>query len=84
MTITATQNLILATLSDFGSALLIILGAVIGVAVAYLIYSFGWSLITGKTGFFTSLFPTLDHKIYKPYKGYNRFRSKEWNMSHTA
>lgn len=84
MTITDTQNLILSILSQYGSALLIICGAVIGIFVAYCVYSFGWSLITGRTGFFTSLFPTLDHKIYKPWKGYNRFRSREWNMQHTA
>jgi len=25
----------------------------------------------------------LDRATYKPYKGYNRFRSRKWNMEHT-
>jgi hypothetical protein len=26
----------------------------------------------------------LDRMTYKPYKGYNRWRSRKWNMEHTA
>ncbi len=26
----------------------------------------------------------LDHKLYLPYKGYNRWRSRQWNIEHTA
>jgi len=25
-----------------------------------------------------------DHMTYKPYAGYNRLRSRRWNMEHTA
>lgn len=25
----------------------------------------------------------LDRKMYLPYKGYNRLRSKKWNLEHT-
>jgi len=84
MTYSDTTNLILSKISDYGTQLVLILTAVIGIGLAYLIFSFGWSLVTGKSGMFTSMFPRLDRAIYKPYKGYNRFRSREWNLTHTA
>lgn len=42
MTATAIQNLITTTLTDFGSTVIVVLTAVIGVSVAYLAFKFGW------------------------------------------
>jgi len=49
MTATATQGLITTALSDYGTALLAILGAVIGIGVAYLVFRFGWKKVKGST-----------------------------------
>lgn len=42
MTNTATQELILSKLSEYGTLVAIILGAVILVGLAYLVFRFGW------------------------------------------
>lgn len=47
MTASATQALAIATLSTFGGAVLVILTAVIGVGVAYLVFRFGWRKVKG-------------------------------------
>jgi len=47
MTASATQALVLDTLSDFGVAVLAIIGAVIGIGLAYLIFKFGWRKVKG-------------------------------------
>jgi hypothetical protein len=77
MNLTAIQNLMISTLNDFGDYVLIILSSVIGIAIAYYLFNFAWHLIQGTT--FTG-WAWLDRHTYKPWKGYNRFRSKKWNM----
>ncbi len=47
MNATVIQNLITTTLSTFGSSALVILTAVIGVGVAFLIFRFGWRKVKG-------------------------------------
>jgi len=42
---TQTQDVILNTLSDYGVAVLAILGAVLAVGLAYLVFKFGWSQV---------------------------------------
>jgi len=42
-------TLITGTLTDYGSALVTILGAVIGIGVAYLVFRFGWRKVKGST-----------------------------------
>lgn len=61
----------------FSNALYIICSSVLGIAVAYLLYKFSWKLIKGVS--FTSN-PWIDRMTYKPYKGYNRFHSRKWNL----
>lgn len=75
---TATQNLITNALADFGAAILIIFAAVIVVSVGVLVYNYGWRMFTDQSiqlgGYYLRK---------KPYKNYNRFRSKAWNMKNT-
>jgi len=47
MTASAIQTLITDTLSDFGDSALVVLGAVIGIAVAYFLYKWGKARIFG-------------------------------------
>jgi len=50
MNISDTQTLITTALSDLGSAVLVILGAFITLAVAYLVFKFGWSKVGHSVG----------------------------------
>jgi len=86
MELTAIQSLMTSTLSDFGNEVLIVLTAVIGVAIAYFLFKFAWSQIITSTGTTSNLgkrWAWFDRMTYKPYKGYNRLRSRKWNMEHT-
>jgi len=47
MTASATQALVTSTLADFGGAVLVILTAVIGIGLAYLVFRFGWRKVKG-------------------------------------
>ncbi len=47
MTASSTEALVTTTLSTFGSSALVILTAVIGVGVAFLIFRFGWRKVKG-------------------------------------
>jgi len=47
MTASSTEALVTSTLSDFGASVLVILTAVIGIGVAYLIFRFGWRKVKG-------------------------------------
>jgi uncharacterized membrane-anchored protein YhcB (DUF1043 family) len=42
-------TLVTTTLTTYGTALVTILGAVIGIGVAYLIFRFGWRKVKGST-----------------------------------
>ncbi len=76
MTAIAIQSLIITYLGYFTASVLVILTAVIGVGVAYLIFRFGWKRVITDQSLMIS-----DIYIRKlPFRGYNRFRSKEWNM----
>lgn len=85
MTATSITQLLLTSITAFGSKALIILSAVIGLSVAFLIVRWGFfgSAGAGTTSRFSHLFPWIDHLTYKPYKGYNRLHSRKWNMTHT-
>jgi len=79
-------TLIIDTLATYGTNLVIILSAVVGVGVAYLVFCFGLNAVwhaDGTTNWLGSHWSAYDHLTYKPYKNYNRFRSRKWNMSHT-
>ncbi len=47
MTAAAAESLVTGTLTTFGTSVLAILTAVIGVGVAYLIFRFGWRKVKG-------------------------------------
>lgn len=47
MTASATQAIVLSTLTDFGTSVVAIIGAVIGVGLAYLVFRFGWRKVKG-------------------------------------
>ena len=82
MNISIITTLITDTLTSFALALVSILGAGIGIGVAYLVFRKGWLIIQGRT--WQTFSPFLDRLTYKPYKNYNRFRSRSWNVEHTA
>lgn len=76
MTNIDTLNLILATLATFGACVLAILTAVIAVALAYLVFMFGWSQVINDQ----SLMLGGYYLRKTPVAGYNRWRSQKWNM----
>lgn len=47
MTASATQALVTDTLTDFGASVLVIITAVIGIGLAYLVFRFGWRKVKG-------------------------------------
>jgi len=47
MTASATQALVTSTVTDYGSAAFVILTAVIGIALGYLVFKFGWRKTRG-------------------------------------
>jgi len=47
MNATATQALITDGLTTFGSSVLVIIGAVLVIGIAYLVFRFGWRKIKG-------------------------------------
>jgi len=74
-----TTSLILTGVATYGISLLAILAICIVIGVGMLIYKVGKDLVyKGAFG------ATFDHYWKLPYKGYNRFRSRKWNMEHTS
>lgn len=47
MDIADTQALITTGFTDFGASVLVILGAVIAIGLAYLVFKFGWRKVKG-------------------------------------
>jgi flagellar biogenesis protein FliO len=47
MTAAATQALITSSITEIGGSMLVILGAVLGIGVAYLVFKFGWKKAKG-------------------------------------
>jgi len=47
MDATSTKLLILGATSDFGIAMLAVLGAVLGIGVGFLVYKIGWRKVKG-------------------------------------
>jgi len=79
------QNLILAQLGDLGTALFVILVTGSGISLAYLIFRFGVNAIwhsDGTSNWLGTKWSAWDKLTYSPWKGYNRLRSRRWNMEH--
>jgi hypothetical protein len=47
MSVASTTSLITGAFTDFGGAVLVILGAVLTIGVAYLVFKFGWRKVRG-------------------------------------
>jgi len=47
MTAAATQDLITDGLTTFGGSVLVIIGAVLTIGIAYLVFRFGWRKVKG-------------------------------------
>jgi len=62
-------TLITDTISTFGTSLVTILGAVIGVGVAYLVFRFGWKKVKGSTsdGIFNRAQSHFGYKLDRKY-----------------
>jgi len=71
------QAVILNALQDFGSSLVFILGAFLVIALGVLIVRVGWGWLHDKS---YSIGGYYLHNL--PYKGYKRWRSKQWNAEH--
>jgi len=77
MSTTDTLTLITSTLSEYGSAILVILGVFLGFGIAYLVFRVGYGWLMDNS---YSIGGYYLHNL--PYKGYHRFRSRSWNMEH--
>lgn len=86
MSATAVKNLIISHTVDFGLALLAIVGACLVIGIGVLIFRNGWQLIQGVTMPDVARigWSNVDKFFYKPWRGYKRYRSRAWNMEHTA
>jgi len=78
-------DILMVQIGIFSLSLLAILGVVIVVGVGYLVFDFFYkTIIQGRTSKISSKIMFLDHVPFvKPYKSYNRLRSKDWNINHT-
>jgi hypothetical protein len=86
MTAIAITSLIISTINTFSSSALTIVTAVIAVGLAFLLFRWGKNLVwhaDGTTNWLGRHSTTWDKLTYKPYKGYNRFRSRSWNIKNT-
>jgi len=73
--------LVLGAATDFGYAALVILGSVIILSGGFLVFRWGWKTVLRMAGD-QSLEIGGYYLRNLPYKGYNRWRSKKWNMEH--
>lgn len=69
-------TLIENTATAFGIAVLAIIATTIAIGVAYLLFTVGWNRLINDKSLMIGGFYLRN----VPYKGYNRFRSKSWNM----
>jgi hypothetical protein len=61
-----------------------LVGVVLAFTIAgYVVNFIKLTVIKGQTSKITSKMPFVDRLTYKPYKGYNRFKSKDWNTRNT-
>lgn len=69
--------LIVSSALDFGGVLVLILGSVIVIGLGALIFKIGWGWLHDQS---YSIGGYYLHNL--PYKGYHRFRSRQWNAEH--
>jgi len=84
MTPTDISTILTTGMTTFGGQALIVLTALVAIGIAFYVFRWGWSvirrMIAGET---VTRWSWLDKKLYKPYKGYNRWHSRQWNVEHT-
>lgn len=73
------QNLLLNSLEDFSSSVLVIIGSVLIMGIGYLVFKFGYEKIIKDQSLMIGGFYL--RKV--PYKGYNRWRTRNWNLKNT-
>jgi len=79
MNIIDAQNLLLSTTQNAGTTALAIFTAVIGLGVAVLVLKFGMHKLLHDQSL--QIMGMYVREV--PYKGYNRWRSRKWNMKNT-
>lgn len=61
-----------------------LMGIPLAFIIAYYLVDFMYySVYLGQTSKISSQSPYLDKMVYRPYKGYNRLRSRAWNRANT-
>jgi hypothetical protein len=85
LSITSVETFLLETVNGVGSTVATVLTSTILLSLAIILLDFGYrTIVKGRTSFLSKHVSFLDHVPFtKPYKGYNRLRSKEWNYKHT-
>jgi len=81
MTAASTTALITDAATEFGGAMLTILGAVLVIGVGYLVFRKGWKRIK-EIASDRSIKVGGYYLRNVPFKGYHRFRSEKWNLEH--
>jgi len=76
--LSGSDRLVYEAMVSYGMVLLTIAGVVIAIGVGVLVFNYGWRLIKDRS-FTVGGYYLRD----VPYKGYNRFRSKQWNLKNT-
>jgi len=80
MTNTDVQTLILSKLSEYGSHILIIITAVIGVGLAYLVFRFGWKKTkTSLSGGDNFIYHSADDLEFKRNYGNRSTKKTRWS-----
>lgn len=79
MSSSASLAIILGGITSYGTAILTIVGAILVVSLGYLVFRFGIDRLLHDQSLMIGGFYLRN----TPYKGYNRFRSKTWNMKNT-
>jgi len=83
----STTQLVANGFAAFSISALEILAIFLGVGVGLLVFYFGLNAIwhaDGTTNWLGRHWSWYDQKTYSPWRGYNRLRSRKWNMDHTA
>jgi len=79
MTAASTTSIVVSGMSQFSTAAVALLALSVGLAVGIFVYKWGSAILLDQSARIGGLY------IRKlPYAGYHRFRSRRWNMEHTA
>jgi len=82
MTASSTSELIVDSISSFGGEAFVVLTAIIGIGIGFLVFYWGWRHVK-RIALDRSATVGGFYVRNVPYQGYNRFRSRKWNMANT-